>query len=328
MRKVSILPLLIALLFSRTPIHCEDATASIRGDWVIDADESMALFKTSPKYKESDEAMVAKVLQKRQAVMSLNITDEACAITLGGKPHVIPFTVKSSSAGEVVTTAKAGDREFELTFKLIKGQFLQMISSASDDMNYFAWKRKVKVLGHATVVAESAPIYRGKEQIATAKKDEKLEVTQVRGDWYGVIPAGGWLHKKYVDYTAKSDEGASGIRPAAETLLAAFKAANAGDYDEADRLVHVGYVRMTPTSEAFWDFWTYKKTLTDVSVAKEEKTGDVVFVSILRINDAGKKRRGPHWKLKWNGEKWQVFPEDMTAERIDKAISAKRSEAE
>jgi len=310
MRKISILPLLVAVLFSRTSIHCEDATASIRGDCVIDADESIALFKTSPKYKESDEPMLSKTLQKRQAAMSLSITDEACAITFGKKPHVIPFTVKSSSAGEVATTAKAGDREFELTFKLIKGQFLQMISSGSDDMNYFAWKRKVKVLGHATVVAETAQVYRGKEVIATAKKGDKLSISAVQGDWLGAVEAGGWIHKKHVDYVPRSEQSATGPQPASEVLLAALKAANAGEYDKANSLVNVEHVRTTPSLEAFWDFWTYKKTLKEVSVAKEEKKGDVVFVSIDRINDAGKRRRGPHWQLKWNGKKWAVYSEE------------------
>jgi len=56
------------------------------------------------------------------------------------------------------------------------------------------------VIGKATVTADQAPIMRGDETIATVKKGDILDVTKVKGNWFGLDPSQGWIHKSHVRY--------------------------------------------------------------------------------------------------------------------------------
>lgn len=55
-------------------------------------------------------------------------------------------------------------------------------------------------LGKVTVTADGAPILKGKETLATAKKGDVMDVTEIHGNWYGVLPHKGWVHSKYVKF--------------------------------------------------------------------------------------------------------------------------------
>ncbi len=58
-----------------------------------------------------------------------------------------------------------------------------------------------KELGRAKVLHEGAPIMRGKRVLARVKKGRTLSVYVIKGNWYGVMPYKGWIHKKYVSFT-------------------------------------------------------------------------------------------------------------------------------
>jgi formylglycine-generating enzyme required for sulfatase activity len=56
------------------------------------------------------------------------------------------------------------------------------------------------VIGKATVTADRAPIMQGDETLATAKKGDTFDVTKVKGNWFGLDPSQGWIHKSNVRY--------------------------------------------------------------------------------------------------------------------------------
>ena len=58
------------------------------------------------------------------------------------------------------------------------------------------------VIGRAVVTADQAPVMSGKQVIATAKKGDTFDVTELKGDWFGVAPSQGWIHKSNVRYEA------------------------------------------------------------------------------------------------------------------------------
>jgi len=66
------------------------------------------------------------------------------------------------------------------------------------------------VIGKATVTADQAPVMSGKQVIATAKKGDTFDVSEEKGDWYGVLPTRGWIQRANVKY-----EPAASVPPAA-----------------------------------------------------------------------------------------------------------------
>jgi hypothetical protein len=64
------------------------------------------------------------------------------------------------------------------------------------------------VIGKATVTADQAPVMSGKQVVATAGKGTVFDVTEVKGDWFGVAPSQGWIHKSNVRYEPAPPPGA------------------------------------------------------------------------------------------------------------------------
>ncbi len=137
-RMVELVVVLMAI--SGTALAAE-VPEDMKGTWKLNHDESMELMKTSPKYKESERDMLSRTIKKREPLMTLTVTSSSATVAVGKRGQTIPFTVVSFTKAEVATKAKAGEKEFELKLKRIKGKFLQMVSSASDDMNFFAWEK-------------------------------------------------------------------------------------------------------------------------------------------------------------------------------------------
>jgi len=59
---------------------------------------------------------------------------------------------------------------------------------------------KAAVIGKATVTADQAPVMQGKETLLAAKKGDTFDVTEANGDWYGLAPSGGWIHKSNIRF--------------------------------------------------------------------------------------------------------------------------------
>jgi hypothetical protein len=55
-------------------------------------------------------------------------------------------------------------------------------------------------IGKVTVTAEQAPVMSAKDTLLLAKKGDVFNVTAVNGDWYGLAPSRGWIHKSNVSY--------------------------------------------------------------------------------------------------------------------------------
>jgi len=165
-----------------------------------------------------------------------------------------------------------------------------------------------EVVGTATVIVDDAAIYRGQAVVAQAHKGDTLQVSAVRGEWYGVISASGWIHAKNVKYAPKSDEVPARPATAGDTVVAALKAANGGDYDRANELLDVSWLREHLSYREFWDYWTARKSLKEVKVVSQEKKKNSVLLSFQRIREDGSSIDGPHWQLQQSDGKWSAQP--------------------
>jgi len=63
-------------------------------------------------------------------------------------------------------------------------------------------------IGKVTVTADQAPVMSGKDVVQTARKGDVLEASEIKGDWYGVLPTRGWIHKSNVRFEPAAPAGA------------------------------------------------------------------------------------------------------------------------
>jgi hypothetical protein len=80
------------------------------------------------------------------------------------------------------------------------------------------------VIGKATVTADQAPVLSGKQVIATAKKGDTFDVTEAKGDWFGVAPSQGWIHKGNVRYEPGASASALSKKLTMEAVVGRWSA--------------------------------------------------------------------------------------------------------
>ena len=134
-------------------------------------------------------------------------------------------------------------------------------------------------IGMATVIAETAPIYRGKKVIATAKKGDALSVVEIKDSWYGVRPARGWIHKKYVKFEKRSTSETEPLRPAqprAAKPPASIKPSGplpGKDFSPEAffrfRLEHPKSTALPKWLEAYEDYWWQQAERRDIDIYLE-----------------------------------------------------------
>ena len=111
----------------------------------------------------------------------LSLFQKECAAE--GPKNFFPF--------DLVYELPTGTKVAEIRFSWIKDQ---------QDATGKATNKDVATIGKVTVTAEQTPIMQGKETLLTAKKGQAFDVSEVKGDWYGVLPSHGWIHKANVRF--------------------------------------------------------------------------------------------------------------------------------
>ena len=138
--KTRLLPAIILTVFTTPSIAGGEIPEPFLGEWEIDPERTMAVAEKSPEYKESERDMITHFVRRRAETMTLSITPDAVTLRTGKGDMEIPVTVADAADGEVNLDAEFGDQEFGLDLAFLGEEHLQMISSASDDMNFFVWR--------------------------------------------------------------------------------------------------------------------------------------------------------------------------------------------
>ena len=116
--------------------------AAFQGDWGVDFDRTMEEGKKSPKYKEEDAEKVGEVIRKFMERMSLKVTDKELVYKMGDKEKAFPWVLKSADEKSVTVEVENGQEKADMTFSLVGEKLLNIRNSASDDMDFYIWKKK------------------------------------------------------------------------------------------------------------------------------------------------------------------------------------------
>ena len=75
--------------------------------------------------------------------LELEITDTQIIYLRGGRQQAFPYAVQSANPTSqcLTVSVKMGDKEGEMTLRLIDGEYLNLKSAGSDSGNLFVWRR-------------------------------------------------------------------------------------------------------------------------------------------------------------------------------------------
>ena len=114
------------------------------GVWEVDFDRTMEESKKSPKYDEKMAERMPALIKRMMGTMTIRLTDKEMVYRRGTKDIAHPYSVKSSDENSVTITVKQEANEITIAFTLIDGEYMSFKSSASDDMNYYVWKKSAE----------------------------------------------------------------------------------------------------------------------------------------------------------------------------------------
>jgi len=140
MRKIeAVLAALVMAAVSTTAIAAE-MPKELKGSWILNAEATTEYMKTSPKWDEATAKHLPMIIKRMSKLVYL-FEDDVITVSMRGKGHALPVVLKSTDKKTYVFEAKAGKRVITLTVSINDAGNLNIRSSATDDMDYYLWKR-------------------------------------------------------------------------------------------------------------------------------------------------------------------------------------------
>ncbi len=111
------------------------------GTWEIDFDRSLMEIQKSPKYNEKTALQFPNIIKKYIKTMKLKITDSDFIYLVSNKENKTPYEFMSSTDESISLSMKIGSKETSVTLTLLNGNYMAYKSAATDDMDYYVWKK-------------------------------------------------------------------------------------------------------------------------------------------------------------------------------------------
>lgn len=137
----------------------------LKGTWILDAEATAALMKTSPKWKAEDEKYLPTIL-KRMSLMLYEFEDHAISVSMRGKKQVLAVVLQESSAKKHVFKGTVEGETVAMTVSFVGDATIKIRSSSTDDMDYYLWKRG-RLTGAADADGKSDAIEIMKKSLTT-----------------------------------------------------------------------------------------------------------------------------------------------------------------
>lgn len=142
MRQLLCLTLCLAACTVATHGHTQTAVPGwLKGTWVIDYDRTLENVQSSSTISVKEAATLPGQLKLLRGLLKLQITDRQVVTFRGDRKESVAYQVEEINKNTVLLTANARGRQVILTFTLQPGGGMHMGSSATDDMDYFLWKK-------------------------------------------------------------------------------------------------------------------------------------------------------------------------------------------
>lgn len=141
MRKIIAFAALISICWVSQSLAGSNDMGHFIGLWRVDFERTMEEAKKSPKYSAKDAERLPTIIKKMMEMMAIKLADGSMSYARGSRETTLPYKVKTASGNSATVAFTHGDKTFDVRFTLIDGNYMNFKSTASDDMDYYIWKR-------------------------------------------------------------------------------------------------------------------------------------------------------------------------------------------
>jgi hypothetical protein len=82
-------------------------------------------------------------LEEMISEMKISFNENELLTEIGNNRVIVPYTVESETGEKVIIRAQIEGEEVKLTFSILSNNLMMFTSDATDDMDYYVWKRAV-----------------------------------------------------------------------------------------------------------------------------------------------------------------------------------------
>lgn len=112
----------------------------LKGSWTLDASATEENLKTSPQWTAED-AKYLPTIMKRMSQFVFEFEEDAIVSSRRGKQQILPVVLKENSGEMYVFEGTIRDERVTVTVSFVDDRTINIRSSATDDMDYYLWKR-------------------------------------------------------------------------------------------------------------------------------------------------------------------------------------------
>lgn len=127
------------LLIFATKVLAE-MPGELKGTWVLHAEATETYMKTSPKWKEEDKKYLPTIM-KRMSQVQYEFEGSAIIVSMRGKQQTVSVVLKKNNRKEYMFEGTIQGKAVTMTVSFVDDGIIRIRSSATDDMDYYLWKR-------------------------------------------------------------------------------------------------------------------------------------------------------------------------------------------
>ncbi|MDJ0945892.1 MAG: hypothetical protein QNJ30_20690 [Kiloniellales bacterium] len=112
----------------------------LKGSWVLDVAATERHVTTSPQWKAED-AKYLPIFVKQMSQFVFEFEENAIVSSMRGRRQILPVVLKENSGKTYVFEGTIRDKSVTVTVSFVDDRTINIQSSATDDMDYYLWKR-------------------------------------------------------------------------------------------------------------------------------------------------------------------------------------------
>lgn len=129
----------VLLMFTATLVLAE-MPRELKGTWILDVEATELNMKASPEMKPEDEKYIPTIL-KRMSQYQWNFDEGVIESSRGSKKQALSVSLEESDKNKVVFKGRLNDQAIIMTVVFVSDKVINILSSATDDLNYYLWTR-------------------------------------------------------------------------------------------------------------------------------------------------------------------------------------------
>jgi len=127
------------------PLEAESDAEKVLGTWELDPNASVEDLGRVARWSSSSETEIDRLrasLEKRAQEMALEITEENLTLRSGQQEITFDCSTRYRTSVVVVLGCNAGETPFAITVVRLTEDRIKLLSSDTDDMDVYVWRRR------------------------------------------------------------------------------------------------------------------------------------------------------------------------------------------